>query len=152
MFTSSSAFAAETVVIPGFTEISYPAEVKMGSSSCKTIKFKYVNDEDLAQENSVFLIQILHKTKKIDQGFGAWFSKMTANPNYVDLAPLPRAGEIPVKLCKKKWTAGTGDNKTNFAATPPGIYRIYFAAGYLDAVTGTPLPGKIEIFRTLKVS
>lgn len=152
VFTSSSAFAAETVVIPGFTEISYPSEVKMGSSGCKTIKFTYVNDENLANENSVFLIQILHKTKKVNQGFGAWFSKLTANQSSFELGPLPRAGVIPVKLCKKKWTSGTGENKATFAATPPGIYRIYFAAGFVDAITGAPLPGKIEIFKTLKVS
>ena len=150
--TSSTAIADTKVVIPGFTEISYPSEVKLGSSSCKTIKFTYVNDDDLAQENSVFLIQILHKTKKVNQGFGAWFSKMTANESSVELGPLPRAGVIPVKLCKKKWTTGTGENKTTFAATPPGTYRIYFAAGFVDAVTGAPLPGKIEIFKTLKVS
>jgi hypothetical protein len=150
--TSSPAFADATVVIPGFTEISYPSEVKIGSSGCKTIKFAYVNDEDLVQENSVFLIQILHKTKKVTHGFGAWFSTMTANPSSVDLGPLPRAGIIPIKLCKKKWTSGTGSNKATLAATPPGTYRIYFTAGFVDAVTGAPLPGKIEIFKTLKVS
>jgi hypothetical protein len=152
MSTSSPAFADATVVIPGFTEISYPSEVKIGSSGCKTIKFTYVNNEDLAQENSVFLIQILHKTKKVTQGFGAWFSTMTANPSSVDLGPLPRAGVIPIKICKKKWTTGTGSNKATLAATPPGTYRIYFTAGFVDAVTGAALPGKIEIFKTLKVS
>jgi hypothetical protein len=152
MTMNSPAFADATVVIPGFTEISYPSEVKIGSSGCKTIKFTYVNDEDLAQENSVFLIQILHKTKKVTQGFGAWFSTMTANPSSVDLGPLPRAGVIPIKICKKKWTSGTGSNKATLAATPPGTYRIYFTAGFVDAVTGAPLPGKIEIFKTLKVS
>lgn len=152
MSTSSPAFAESTVVIPGFTEITYPSEVKIGSSGCKTIKFTYVNDEDLVQENSVFLIQILHKTKKVTQGFGAWFSTMTANPSVVELGALPRAGVIPIKLCKMKWTTGTGSNKATLAATPPGTYRIYFTAGYVDAVTGAALPGKIEIFKTLKVS
>ena len=149
---SSPAFADTTVVIPGFTEISFPSEVKIGSSGCKTIKFTYVNDEDLVQENSVFLIQILHKTKKITQGYGAWFSTMTANPSSVELGPLPRAGVIPIKLCKKKWVSGSGTKKETLAATPPGTYRVYFAAGFVDAVTGAPLPGKIEIFKTLKVS
>ena len=150
--TSSPAFANATVVIPGFTEISYPTAVKIGSSGCKTINFTYVNDENLAQENSVFLIQILHKTKKRTQGFGAWFSTMTANPNSVELGSLPRAGVIPIKLCKKKWATGSGANKATLAATRPGTYRIYFTAGFVDAVTGEALPGKIEIFKTLRVS
>jgi hypothetical protein len=155
--TTFPAYAVEniletTVVIEGFTEITYPTKVIIGSSGCKTVKFKYVNDENLAQENSVFLVQILHKTKKITQGFGAWFSTLTSNSNSVELGPLPRAGVIPIKLCKKKWTSGTGVNKTVMAATPPGSYRIYFTAGYVDPVTGKPLEGKIEIFRTLKVS
>ena len=149
---STPAFADTTVSIPGFTEISYPTAVKIGSSGCKTIKFTYLNDENLAQENSVFLIQILHKTKKINQGFGAWFSNITSNPNSIEIGPLPRAGVLPIKICKKKWTTGSGTNKETMAATPPGTYRIYFAAGFVDAVTGAPLDGKIEIFRTLKVS
>lgn len=149
---STPAVADTTVKIPGFTEITYPTTVKIGNSGCKTVKFTYVNDEDLPQENSVFLIQILHKTKKVTHGYGAWFSTMTANPSSVDLGPLPRAGVIPVKLCKKKWTSGTGANKASLAATPPGTYRIYFAAGFVDAVTGAPLEGKLEIFKTLKVS
>jgi hypothetical protein len=149
---STPAFADTTVSIPGFTEISYPAAVKFGSSNCKTIKFTYVNDENLAQENSVFLIQILHKTKKINQGFGAWFSTMTANPSSIEIGPLPRAGVLPIKICKKKWTTGSGANKSTMAATPPGTYRLYFAAGFVDAVTGAPLDGKIEIFKTIKVS
>ena len=140
------------LIVPGFTEISYPTKVKIGTSGCKTIKFHYVNDEDLAQENSAFLIQILHKTKKQNHGFGAWFSTLTANPNSVDLGPMPRAGIIQVKICKKRWTFGTGTNKSVVAATPPGTYRILFAAGYVDAITGEPLEGKIEIFKTLKVS
>ena len=83
------AHADTTVVIPGFTEISYPSKVKIGSSGCKTIKFTYVNDENLVQENSVFLIQVLHKTKKITQGYGAWFSTLTANPISQEIGPLP---------------------------------------------------------------
>jgi len=140
------------LLIPGFTEIKYPKKVSYGSSGCKTIKFNYVNDEYLAQENSAFLIQILHKTKDQNHGFGAWFSTLTANPNSADLGPMPRAGIIQVKVCKKKWTFGSGDNKSVVAATPPGSYRILFAAGYVDAVTGDPLEGKIEIFKTLKIS
>ena len=150
--TNFPAFANETVVIPGFTEISYSSGVKIGRSGCKTINFAYINDEDLTQENSVFLIQVLHKTKKLTHGFGAWFSTVTSNPNSVELGPLPRAGVIPIKLCKKKWTTGRGENKTTMAATPAGTYRIYFTAGFVDAVTGAALPGKIEIFKTLKVS
>ena len=146
------AHADTTVVIPGFTEISYPPKVKIGSSGCKTIKFTYVNDENLVQENSVFLIQVLHKTKKITQGYGAWFSTLTANPISQEIGPLPRAGVIPIKICKKKWSTGTGANEATLAATPPGTYRVYFAAGYVDPVTGAPLDGKIEIFRSLKVS
>ena len=154
---SSPAQSAEEVLdgktlIPGFSEISYPTKVSIGASGCKTIKFNYVNDEDLAQENSAFLIQILHKTKKQNHGFGAWFSKLTATPSSVDLGPLPRAGIIQVKICKKKWTLGSGKNKSVVAATPPGTYRILFAAGYVDAITGELLEGKIEIFKTLKVS
>ncbi|ASY26179.1 hypothetical protein [Candidatus Planktophila versatilis] len=140
------------VVIPGFTEISYPTKVTIGTSGCKTIKFSYVNDEDLVQENSAFLIQILHKTKKQSHGFGAWFSTLTANPNSIELGPMPRAGLISVKICKKKWTIGSGTSKALAAATPPGAYRIYFTAGYVDSITGEPLEGKIEIFKDLKVS
>jgi hypothetical protein len=149
---TAPAYAKVSVVIPGFTEITYPAAVKFGSSACKTIKFSYVNDENLTQENSAFLIQILHKTKKINQGFGAWFSTMTANQSSIEIGPLPRAGVLPIKICKKKWATGSGANKATMAATPPGTYRIYFAAGFVDAITGAPLDGKIEIFKTLKVS
>jgi hypothetical protein len=145
------AFAKDTVVIPGFTEISYPTEVKFGNSICKSLKFTYVNDEDLAKENSLFLIQILHSRKKITHGYGAWFSRQTSDPKYAHVPSLPRAGVIPIKLCKKKWTLGTDVNKTVLAATPPGTYRIYFVAGNRDPVTGAALDGKIEIFKTLKV-
>lgn len=149
---ATPAYADTTVVIPGFTEISYPSQVMIGSSGCKTIKFTYVNDETLPQENSVFLIQILNKSTKVTHGFGAWFSKLTANPSSNELGSLPRVGVIPIKICKKKWSIGSGANKKTLAATPPGTYRIYFVAGYVDPVTGAPLDGKIEIFKSLKVS
>ena len=150
--TPAEGNASATVEIPGFTEVSYPPNVTLGKSGCKTINFKYVNDEYLVQENSVFLIQILHKTKKITHGYGAWFSVITSNPSSIELGPMPRAGIIPVKLCKKKWYAGSGANRKAMAATLPGTYRIYFAAGYVDATTGNPLEGKQELFKTLKVS
>ncbi len=150
--SSANAVVQETLVIPGFTEITYPSRVFLGKSNCKTINFKYVNDEDLVQENSVFLIQILHKTKKVTHGYGAWFSVLTANPNSFELGAMPRAGVIPIKLCKKSWTVGSGKNKEQIAGTPSGSYRIYFVAGFVDSISGNPLEGKIEIFRTLKVS
>jgi hypothetical protein len=150
--STASAIAQKALVIPGFTEITYPSQISMGKSKCKTVNFKYVNDEDLVQENSVFLIQILHKTKKVTHGYGAWFSVLTANPKSFELGPMPRVGVIPIKLCKKSWIVGSGKNREQIAGTPSGNYRIYFAAGFVDSVSGQPLEGKIEIFRTLKVS
>ena len=139
---------ADDVTIPGFADINYSNPVKLKSSGCQDLKFSYVTDDTLARENTVFLVQLVHKSKKIVYGGAVWFSAMTyKGPDA--LPSMSRIGTLKIKVCRKAWVMGTGSNQEKFPAVTPGTYRLYFAGGTMDPETGAKSGDKVEVIKTL---
>lgn len=151
LFSSySSAFAAgfSETVIPGYVSVKYSSQIKLKMSGCQNINFDYLIDENLPLENTVWLVQIVHLTKKQIFGGTAWFSVLTYKGE--DATPsLPRVGKRVAKVCRNKWTQTSSDSKENFLGIKPGKYRLYFAGVTLDPVTGEMLGEKTEFFKSI---
>ena len=142
---------ADEVVIQGFATLDYPTKVKLRTSGCQTISISYVTDDNLARENSVFLVQLVHKSKKVFFSGATWFSNITSyGPDA--LPAMSRIGTLNLKICRKPWVMGTGPNKEKIPAVTPGLYRLYFAGGYVDADTGEKIGEKIEVTKSIKLS
>jgi hypothetical protein len=150
IFPASPA-SAEKITIPGFTEISYDNLVKLKSKGCQELKFSYVTDDNLARENTVFLVQLAHKTKKIVYGGAAWFSTFTSKGPDA-LPAMPRIGVLKMKICRNSWIAGTGANQQRYPAVNPGTYRLYFAGGFVDPDTGAKTGDKIEVIKKIRLT
>jgi hypothetical protein len=151
MMTQQASTAVEMteIEIPGYVYLSYPSEVTLKKSGCQTIKFNYVVDENLPLENTVWLVQIIHQTKKELFGEIAWFSVMTYKGE--DAIPsLPRAGIKDAKICRKPWTTSSADTTRKYSGAKPATYRMYFAGVTLDPLTGALLGEKTEFFRSIK--
>lgn len=146
----SHAIAAETT-IPGFATINYPNTVKLKKSGCQDLNFEYETDDSLSRENTVFLIQIIHTSKKVIYGDGAWYSTLTSRGPEALMA-MSRIGTVPMKVCRKPWLSGKGVNQVKVPGINPGTYRLYFAGVYVDPVTGGKLGEKIEVMKTIKFS
>ena len=141
---------AANLTIPGFAEINYQSSVKLKPKGCQNLKFSYVTDDNLARENTVFLVQLVHKTKKIVYGGAVWFSAFTSKGPDA-LPAMPRIGTLQIKICRNAWTAGTDANQQKYPAVIPGTYRLYFAGGYVDPETGEKTGEKIEELRQIKL-
>jgi hypothetical protein len=145
-----AAYAAD-VTIEGFASLTYEDPVKLKTTGCQDIKFSYVTDDNLARENTVFLVQLVHKSKKIIYGGAVWFSTFTSKGPDA-LPSMSRIGTLKIKICRNAWTMGTGASKEKLPAVVPGTYRLYFAGGYVDPETGTKTGDKVEVYRMLKIT
>jgi len=142
---------AEDVTIPGFAKINYSKVVRLKTKGCQELKFSYVTDENLALENTAFIVQLAHKSKKIVYGGAAWFSTFTSQGPDA-LPSMPRIGSLKIKICRNSWVMGMGSNQQKYPAVNPGTYRLYFAGGYVDPETGVKIGEKIEVIKSLKLS
>ena len=139
---------ADDVTIPGFADLNYSNPVKLKSSGCQELKFSYITDDNLARESTVFLVELVHKSKKIIYGGAVWFSAMTyKGPDA--LPSMSRIGNLKIKVCRKAWVMGSGSNQEKFPAVNPGTYRLYFAGGNMDPDTGAKSGDKVEVTKTL---
>jgi hypothetical protein len=139
------------VKIEGFANLTYEDSVRLNTARCQDLKFSYVTEDDLARENTVFLVQLVHKSKKLIYGGAVWFSKFTSDGPDA-LPAMSRIGTLKIKVCRNSWSLGTGENKEKFPAVKPGTYRLYFAGGYVDPESGEKTGDKVEVFRTLKLT
>ena len=146
---NSSAFA-DQIVIDGFATLTYPSTVKLKKSGCQIIPVTYVTDDNLSRENTAFLVAIVPQNSKQTYGFATWISSLTYLGDNA-LPPMARIGTLQVKVCRKAWIYSSSATKPT-PAIKPGNYRIFFNAGYYDAVTGALLDDKIEIVRSIKFS
>jgi len=145
---SMPAAHAADVKIEGFANLTYEDLVKLKAKGCQDLKFSYVTDDNLARENTVFLVQLVHKSKKLIYGGAVWFSTTTyKGPDA--LPPMSRIGTLTIKICRKAWEMGTGSKKEKFPAVNPGTYRLYFAGGNLNPDTGAKSGDKVEVTKTL---
>jgi len=151
LLSHTPAAHAADVRIEGFANLSYVDSVKLKKTGCQDLTFSYMTDDDLARENTVFLVQLVHNSKKTIYGSAVWFSKITSKGPEA-LPPMSRIGTLKIKICRTAWTMGTGANKEKLPAIGTGTYRLYFAGGYLDPETGLKTGDKVEVYKTLKLS
>ncbi len=150
LLVSTPSHADETT-INGYVNLTYTNPIKLKSSGCQNVAFPYITDDSLARENTVFLIQLVHKTKKIIYGGTVWFSSLTSKG--ADALPaMSRIGTLQMKICRKPWSSGVGSNKINYPGVTPGSYRLYFAAGNVDPLTGGPSGSKIELIKPVSIN
>ena len=138
---------AEEITIEGYVTINYPATVKLNKTGCQNIAFKYVTDENLPRENSVFLVAITPNDSKRVYGYAAWISTLTYMGDQA-LPPMARIGVLQVKICRKAFMYSSKSTKLTLASKP-GTYTIYFNAGTYDE-TGSLSGEKIELKRKIK--
>lgn len=142
-------FAASTsMVLPGFAEINYPNSIKLKAKGCQEIKFEYVIAEELQSKDSVYVIQLVHKSKKIVYGGVAWFSELTYTGE--NFPSMSRIGVLPMKICRNNWVFKANSGATNYSAVKPGSYDFYFSYGYL-AQDGSVLGEKNIIRKPIKL-
>ncbi len=139
---------ADQIVIDGYASIDYPSAVKLKKTGCQNIPFKYVTDDDLSRENTVFLVAITPNGSKRVYGFATWFSTQTSLGEKA-LPPMARIGVLQVKVCRKAFMYAPSSTKLTLAAKP-GTYTINFNAGITDPVTGALIGEKIELTREIK--
>jgi hypothetical protein len=138
---------AEEIIIDGYVTINYPATVKLNKTGCQNIAFKYVTDEILSRENTVFLVAITPNDSKRVYGYAALFSTQTYMGDEA-LPPMARIGVLQVKVCRKAFMYSSKSTKLTLASKP-GSYTIYFNAGTYDE-TGSLTGKKIEFKRKIK--
>jgi hypothetical protein len=107
-FVSDQAYAGtRTTVLPGFADLTYPDSVKLKNKGCQEIKFSYVVDESLPLVNTAFIVQLVHKTKKIMYGYSYWFSdisttdglpSMSRQQLHIQRAGIPMTGHQNHKI------------------------------------------------------
>ena len=142
---------AADVTIEGFATLTYQDPIKLKASGCQELRFSYITEDDLARENTVFLVQLVHKSKKLIYGGAVWFSEITSRGPDA-LPSMSRIGILKLKVCRNSWVMGTGALKEKFPAVTPGSYRLYFAGGYVDPETGAKTGDKVEVNKTLRLS
>jgi hypothetical protein len=139
---------ADQIVIDGYATIDFPASVKLNKTGCQNIPFKYVTDDNLSRENTVFLVAITPNESKRVYGFATWFSTQTSLGDKA-LPPMARIGVLQVKVCRKAFMYSPSSTKLTLAAKP-GTYTVNFNAGNTDPATGSLIGEKIEITRKIK--
>ncbi|MSX23458.1 MAG: hypothetical protein F2786_03570 [Actinobacteria bacterium] len=138
---------ADEIIIEGYVTINYPATVKLNKSGCQNIAFKYVTDENLSRENTVFLVAITPNDSKRVYGYAAWLSTQTYMGDKA-LPPMARIGVLKVKVCRKAFMYSSKSTKLTLASKP-GTYTVVFGAGTYDAA-GSLTGEKIEFKRKIK--
>lgn len=139
---------ADQIVLDGYVTFDYPSEVKLKKVGCQNIPFKYVTDDNLPRENTVFLVAITPNGSKRIYGFATWLSTQTSLGERA-LPPMARIGVLQVKICRKAYMSSPSSTKLTLGAKP-GIYTISFNAGNTDPVTGSLIGEKIELTRKIK--
>jgi hypothetical protein len=139
---------ADQIVLDGYATLDFPATVKLVKTGCQNIPFKYVTDDNLSRENTVFLVAITPNDSKRVYGYAAWFSTQTALGDKA-LPPMARIGVLQVKVCRTAFMYSKSSTKLTLAAKP-GTYKIYFNAGNTDPATGSLIGEKIELIRKIK--
>ena len=126
-YITNQAYAGtKNMVLPGFADLTYPDSIKLKKKGCQEIKFSYVIDENLSLVNTAFIIQLVHKTKKIMYGYGYWFSDVSTSDG---LPSMSRIGAIPMKICRNNWEVKSKNEITKYVGVKPGLYDLYFAFG-----------------------
>jgi hypothetical protein len=131
----SQAHAAQkTTILENFVQINYSDSIKLKSKGCQELKFNYIIDDNLPLEKTVFIIQLVHKSKKIIYGYGFWFSDIDPDDG---LPSMSRIGTIPMKICRNNWQTKSDTGVTKYTGVKPGDYDLYFAYGYYDKIDVT---------------
>jgi hypothetical protein len=139
---------ADQVILDGYVTLDYPGMVKLNKTGCQNIPFKYVTDENLSRENTVFLVAITPNDSKRVYGYAAWFSTQTHLGDKA-LPPMARIGVLKVKVCRKAFMYSSLSTKLTLASKP-GTYTVYFNAGNTDPITGSVIGERIELKRTIR--
>jgi hypothetical protein len=139
---------ASELVIPGFATVNYPESVKLKKTGCQNIPFKYLTDENLVRENTVFLISIAPENTKRVYGYVAWLSTQTSMGENA-LPSMARIGILQLKVCRKAFMYSSQATRKTPGITP-GTHRIFFNAGNVDPITGNVIGEKIEIIRSIR--
>jgi hypothetical protein len=139
---------ADQIVLDGYATLDFPATVKLVKTGCQNIPIKYVTDDNLSRENTVFLVAITPNESKRVYGFATWFSTQTALGDKA-LPPMARIGVLQVKVCRTAFMYSKSSTKPTLAAKP-GTFTIYFNAGTTDPATGSIIGEKIELTRKIK--
>jgi len=139
---------ADQVVINGYATLDFPVSVKLNKTGCQNIPFEYITDDNLARENTVFLVAITPNSSKRVYGYAVWFSTQTYMGDKA-LPPMPRIGVLQVKVCRKAFMYSSTSTQLTLAAKP-GTYTVKFNAGNTDPVTGSVFGEKIELTRKIK--
>ena len=148
LITVATPAYADEATLEGFATFSYSSVVKLKKTGCQVIPIKYVTNEDLPRENTVFLVAITPKTNKTAYGYEAWFSTQTYMGD--DAPPtMSRVGVLNLKVCRKPWLYSSKATKKT-PAIVPGTYRLFFDGGYRDPITGEVLGEKTEVIKTIK--
>lgn len=135
-------------MIPGYANINFPSTVKLKQSGCQSIPFRYVTDENLERENTVFLVAITPLNSKKAFGYATWFSTQTSQGDKA-LPSMARIGTLLVKVCRKSFLSSSKATKKT-PGISPGTYRVFFNASATDSITGVLIGEKVEILRTIK--
>jgi hypothetical protein len=145
----NSSFAdSKITVLPGFASIQHSDSIKLRSKGCQEIKFEYIIDEELQSNDSVILIQLVHKSKKIVYGGVVWFSELTYTSS--NFPSMSRIGILPMKICRNSWLFKSNSESTKYTAVKPGLYDFYFSYGYLT-LDGRVLGDKSVIRKSVKL-
>ena len=140
---------ADRIEIPGYATVNFPTTVKLQKTGCQEIPFSYETDENLARENTVFIVAIAPQNSKKAYGYAPWFSTQTYMGDKA-LPAMARIGVLQVKICRKPFLySSKATVKT--PGISPGTYRIIFDAGNTDPATGAVVGERIELFRTIKL-
>lgn len=123
--------ATKTTVLPGFASLTYSNSIKLKSKGCQEIEFAYVVDESLPLENTVFIVQLIHKTKKQIYGYSYWFSDISTTDG---LPSMSRIGTLPMKICRNNWVVKAKSETMRYLGVKPGSYKLYFAFGFYDGI------------------
>jgi len=135
------AFSQEIVKLPGFATFIYEGTIKLNKKGCQRIPIQYETEDSLPRENTGIAILIDNKIPKdgIAYAMTGWFTKLTYKgaPDYG--YDWPRAGQLELKVCRNKWTDGTGESKSKFLQVKPGKYEITYTGFYIDEFAGKPM-------------
>lgn len=140
--------SADEIVLEGFATLNYPTSVKLKKTGCQVIPIKYITDDNLARENTVFVVAITPMENKRAYGYATWFSTQTSMGDKA-FPPMARIGTLDVKVCRKPFLY-TPKSTRKTPGINPGTYRIFFNAGYTDPTTGALVGDKIELTRLIK--
>jgi hypothetical protein len=131
LMTDQANAVTKTTVLPGFANLTYSDSIKLKSKGCQEINFSYVVDESLPLVNTAFIVQLVHKTKKIMYGYSYWFSDISTTDG---LPSMSRIGTIPMKICRNNWEVKAKTETTKYIGVKPGSYELYFAFGFYDGI------------------